>query len=119
MSSNYEYPTENPGHESLGQRRIAQQFRELVAGTEDLLRSTAEYTGAEIESARARLAEQLETARSAVEEWEHSDLRARAAHWSEAADRCVHEHTWAAIGIAAGVGLVVGCFVGGDHHRHY
>jgi len=103
--------------ESLGQRRIAQHFRELVASTEDLLRSTAEYTGDEVEAARSRLAEQLDIARGAVEEWEHSGLRERAAHWQEAADRCVHDHAWAAIGVAAGVGLVAGCCMGGGHRR--
>lgn len=41
-------------------------LRELVSGTENLLRSTASYGGAEIEAARDRLKHQLDAARVQV-----------------------------------------------------
>ena len=52
--------------------KVASSFRELVAGTEDLLRSTASYTGEEVEDARKRLKRQLEAARSAAGDWEQT-----------------------------------------------
>lgn len=38
---------------ALHRERVSDSFQELLAGTEDLLRSTASYTGSEIEAARA------------------------------------------------------------------
>ena len=40
---------------ALHRARVSDSFQELLAGTEDLLRSTASYTGSEIEAARERL----------------------------------------------------------------
>lgn len=40
---------------ALHRERVSDSFQELLAGTEDLLRSTASYTGSEVEAARARL----------------------------------------------------------------
>jgi len=97
--------------------RIAARFRDLADGAEELLQSTADYAGEEIESARARLAAQLAAAREAVEEWEHSDAARRYERWSAAADRCAREHPWTAMGVAAGVGLVAGCCLGGPDRR--
>ncbi|HEY9270968.1 MAG TPA: DUF883 family protein, partial [Achromobacter sp.] len=48
---------------ALHRERVSDSFHELLAGTEDLLRSTATYTGSEIEAARARLKRQVAEAR--------------------------------------------------------
>ncbi|OZI33954.1 hypothetical protein CAL29_10325 [Bordetella genomosp. 10] len=94
--------------------KVAASFRELVAGTEDLLRSTASYTGEEVEEARRRLRRQLETARGMAGEWEQSASE-RYRRASELTDQYVHENAWKSIGVAALVGLLLGaCLSSGD-----
>ena len=53
---------------ALHRDRVSDSLHELLAGTEDLLRSTASYTGSEIEAARARLTRQLAEARESAGE---------------------------------------------------
>ncbi|ALM82075.1 YqjD family protein [Bordetella sp. N] len=94
--------------------KVAASFRELVAGTEDLLRSTASYTGEEVEGARKRLRRQLDAAKGVAGEWEQTaaDRYRRA---SAVTDEYVHENAWKSIGLAALVGLLVGaCLTSGD-----
>lgn len=97
--------------------KVASSFRELVAGTEDLLRSTASYTGEEIEDARKRLKLQLENARGVAGVWEQTAAE-RYRRASEATDEYVHQNTWKSIGIAALIGLLLGaCMTSGSDRR--
>ena len=94
--------------------KVAANYRELLAGTEDLLRSTASYTGEEIESARKRLKRQLEDARAQASDWEQ-DARERYRRASAATDEYVHENPWKTVGMAALAGVLVGvCLVGSN-----
>jgi ElaB/YqjD/DUF883 family membrane-anchored ribosome-binding protein len=94
--------------------RVASSIRELMGGTEELLRSTASYTGEEIEAARRRLRSQLESARSIAGEWEGTAAE-RYRRVSAATDEYVHENAWKSVGLAALVGLLLGaCLVSGD-----
>ena len=86
---------------ALHRARVSDSFQELLAGTEDLLRSTASYTGSEIEAARER--RQLAEARESAGEWETA-ARQRARRASVYADEVVHEHAWKSAGVAALVG---------------
>ncbi|MFC4276938.1 DUF883 family protein [Achromobacter aloeverae] len=94
--------------------KVAASLRELMAGTEDLLRSTASYTGEEVEGARKRLRRQLDAARSMAGEWEQSASE-RYRRASAVTDEYVHENAWKSIGVAALVGLLLGaCLTSGD-----
>ncbi len=93
---------------ALHRDRVSDSFQELLAGTEDLLRSTASYTGSEIEAARARLKRQLAEARDSAGDWEDQALdRARRA--KAYADEYVHENAWKSVGVATLVGVLLGC----------
>jgi ElaB/YqjD/DUF883 family membrane-anchored ribosome-binding protein len=93
---------------ALHRERVSDSFQELLAGTEDLLRSTASYTGSEVEAARARLRRQLDEARESAGQWE-GVARERARRASAYADEYVHEHAWKSVGVAALVGALLGC----------
>ncbi|KAG0739437.1 hypothetical protein G6F24_017333 [Rhizopus arrhizus] len=95
---------------ALHRDRVNDSFHELLAGTEALLRSTASYTGSEIESARARLKQQLADARDQAGDWEGA-ARERARRATAYADEYVHEHAWKSVGVAALVGALLGCLV--------
>lgn len=76
--------------------RIMDDLRAVIADAEELLRATGDYAGPELKEARARAEASLQNAR------EH--LRGA----GRTLDAQVREHPWPAIGIAAGVGLIVG-----------
>lgn len=96
--------------------KVANSLRELMAGTEELLRSTASYTGEEVERARQRLKGQLENARNLAGSWE-STAAERYRYVADATDEYVHENTWKSIGIAALAGLLVGALLSSGHDR--
>ncbi|NYE26941.1 DUF883 family protein [Pigmentiphaga litoralis] len=91
---------------SSKKEKIASNFRGLVEGAEDLLRSTAAATGTEVDSARSKLNAQLSRAKGV-----YSDLEASAIdsykEVSETTDAYVRENPWRAVGIAAAVGVLV------------
>lgn len=82
-------------------------MRDLISGTEDLLRSTASYSGSEIESARDKLKHQLDAARDQARGWERAAWdRARVV--SHATDEYVHENAWKSIAGAVLLGVLAG-----------
>ncbi|MGY6272227.1 DUF883 family protein [Achromobacter denitrificans] len=94
----------------------ARTIRELIAGTEALLRSTASYGGSEIESARDRLKQQLEAAREQAKGWERVAWE-RAREASHAADEYVHENAWKSVAGAVVIGMLAGACLMSDHWR--
>lgn len=104
-------------HDSSEARdRMKGGLRELVAGVEELLRSTASYSGAEIESTRDRLKRQLDAAREQADAWEHSAV-GRYRQVSTATDSYVHDHAWKTAGLAIVLGVAIGICLASDHWR--
>ena len=75
---------------------LMDDLRAVIADAEDLLRATADQAGPKVQEVRARAEESLRAAR------EH--LQGAGAE----IDGRVRANPWAAVGIAAGVGLIVG-----------
>jgi ElaB/YqjD/DUF883 family membrane-anchored ribosome-binding protein len=76
-----------------------------------LLKATAGQTGERIEKVRARAEESLRTARNRMQ------IAGKAAQESateavQSVNEQVHQNPWTAVGIAAGVGLVIGILLG-------
>jgi ElaB/YqjD/DUF883 family membrane-anchored ribosome-binding protein len=93
--------------------RVAFDMKELIAAIEELLKSTATYTGAEVEAARARLTEQLEMAKDDALRWK-TLAREKVRQASECTDEYAHSHPWRLVGAAAAVGVIIGhCLLGG------
>ena len=76
--------------------KMMDDLRAVVADAEELLRATADEAGPKIQEVRARAEESLRAAR------EH--LKGAGAEL----DSQVRANPWAAVGIAAGVGLIIG-----------
>ena len=76
--------------------RLMDELRNVIADAEELLRATAGQAGPKVEEVRERAEESLRAAR------EHLQGAGRQL------DSQVRENPWAAVGIAAGVGLIVG-----------
>lgn len=98
----------------VGKEKLMQDLRVVVADAEELLRATAGQAGEKVSekvsSARERIQESLATAKVRLIAAEEAVV-ARTKQAAKATDDYVHENPWKAVGIAAGVGLVVGMLV--------
>ena len=91
--------------------KLAEDFNEVIADTEQLLKSVASGGGEKATALRAAIEQNLKAAKDRLQELEEAAAqRARAA--AKAADNYVHGHPWQSIGIAAGIAAIVGVVVG-------
>lgn len=100
----------NPAND-VSTDQLIQDFKVVVADAEALMRATADQGGEKIAAVRARVAESLSQAKDSLAEAQAAMLtRTKAA--AKATDEYVHEKPWNAVGIAAGVGLLIGLLIG-------
>ena len=93
------------------QEQLVSDIKSAISDAEEILEATAEQTGEKVATLRARIQERLRAARGRLVEAEDALLeKSRAA--ARATDAYVHESPWTAIGIAAGIGFVVGMALG-------
>lgn len=91
--------------------QLINDFKVVVADAEALLKATAGQGGEAVAAVRARVEESLATAKVKMADAQAALLaKTRAA--ARATDEYVHVHPWKAVGVAAGVGLVVGLLIG-------
>jgi ElaB/YqjD/DUF883 family membrane-anchored ribosome-binding protein len=93
-----------------GQERVAQDFKAVVNDAEQLLRYAARDAGEGYGEARKRLEESLKTAREELARLEGVVVDG-ARRAGRATDGYVREHPWEAIGLGAGVGLLIGLLI--------
>jgi ElaB/YqjD/DUF883 family membrane-anchored ribosome-binding protein len=95
----------------VSKEQLVRDFKILVADAESLLKATAGQSGEAVAAMRAKVGESLAVAKVKLTEVEELALeKAKAA--AAATDEYVHEHPWHAVGVAAGVGLVIGLLIG-------
>ena len=87
--------------------KLLQDLRVVVTDAEELLRATAGQTGERVEKIRAKAEESLRVARDRMQAAGKA-VRQSAMDAADTVDEQVHKNPWAAVGIAAGIGLVVG-----------
>ncbi|MGA2552863.1 MAG: DUF883 family protein [Burkholderiaceae bacterium] len=87
--------------------RVVDNFQGLIAGAEDLLRSTANVTGEGVEIARRNFRTYLDSAKGTLGDMEVI-ARERYRSASESTDRYVRTSPWQAVGIAVVAGLLIG-----------
>jgi len=91
--------------------KLVQDFKIVVADAEELLRATAGQAGEKVSAARDRVQDSLHKAKVKLAEAEDAVvLKTKQA--ARATDDYVQENPWRAVGIAAGVGLIVGLLIG-------
>ena len=93
------------------QERLVSAIRSEISDAEELLSATADQVGEKIARLRERIQSRLREAKLRLAEAEALLVdKTKAA--ARATDDYVHESPWTAIGIAAGVGLLVGLALG-------
>jgi ElaB/YqjD/DUF883 family membrane-anchored ribosome-binding protein len=83
----------------------------VVADAEALLKATAGQGGEALAAVRAKAEESLAAAKEKMADAQAA-LMVRTKAAAKATDAYVHENPWKAIGVAAGIGLVVGLLIG-------
>ena len=83
------------------------EWNRLVADVEDLVKKVANVDDAEIAEIRSKVEHTLAEARTSANAG-IAAVRGRAEDATEATDEYVRENPWQSVGIAAGVGLLLG-----------
>jgi len=91
--------------------QLMEDLRVVVEDAEALLRATAGQAGEKVDQARQRAEESVKVARERLGELE-GEFRVRAREAARTTDRYVHENPWGAIGMAAGIGFILGLLSG-------
>ena len=89
------------------QNALIEEFHTLIGDTERLLKHTQDTAGGQTEELRSKLNANLERARTMLKEQE-SSLREQGQAAIQCTEEYVHTHPWQSIGIAAGVGFLLG-----------
>ena len=91
--------------------QLMSDLKTVMNDAEALLKATSAQTGDRIQEVRARAEESLRQARARVTQVEEDALKA-AREMAEATEEYVRDNPWQAVGVAAGVGLLVGLLLG-------
>jgi ElaB/YqjD/DUF883 family membrane-anchored ribosome-binding protein len=91
--------------------KLLEDLNRVVAETEQLLRDTATLGGEKVATWRTGVEQSLRTAKGRLADLEHTAVE-KAKATAQATDHYVHENPWQAIGITAGVGVLVGLAIG-------
>ncbi len=98
-------------HEAaIDSEQLVGDFKALMADAEALIAATAGHDDGVIGSIRTKA---LETLSSAKENFSNAQgsLTDKAKVVAEGADEFVHRNPWEAVGVAAGLGLLIGLFI--------
>jgi ElaB/YqjD/DUF883 family membrane-anchored ribosome-binding protein len=98
-------------HAVASQEKLVTDIKAVITDAEEILKATADQTGEKIAGLRTRVQERLHAARIRLADAE-AVLVARTRAAAQATDVYVHENPWKAVGVAAGVGFLVGFILG-------
>lgn len=91
----------------VGQEQLIADFKVVMDDAEALLQATAHQGDAKIEAVRAKARESLRKVGAQLAA-SQAALMANGRKAVTATDVYVHENPWAALGVAGGIGLVLG-----------
>lgn len=93
------------------QEQLVSDIKSVISEAEEMLGVTADQAGEKIANLRGRVEARLRDAKLRLIEAE-ALLVAKTKAAAQATDEYVHESPWTAVGIAAGVGVLVGLIIG-------
>lgn len=93
-------------HNEVSREKVKEDLRTLARDAEELLKATAGDMSDKAKEARSRLSEALEKAKATCHRLEEKTVAA-----AKATDKVIRQHPYESIGIAFGVGLLIGVLV--------
>lgn len=91
--------------------RLAADLKRVIASAEELLAASTSQSADRIASARSRLESVLGDARVQLQDAEAA-LVERAKEAAATTERSIRDNPWKAVGLSAGVGLLLGVIIG-------
>lgn len=91
--------------------KLMADLRLVIADAEELLKLTADQAGEKAAALRARVQDRMDKAKMELSHLQDAAV-AHARDAAKATDDFVHDRPWTAVGVAAGVGLLVGLLLG-------
>jgi ElaB/YqjD/DUF883 family membrane-anchored ribosome-binding protein len=86
--------------------RLVGDLKTVVHDAQDLMKATAGQVGDKVSEVRSRLASAVESAKETCHRLEDKTIAA-----AKATDKTIREHPYESIGIAFGLGLLIGVLV--------
>jgi ElaB/YqjD/DUF883 family membrane-anchored ribosome-binding protein len=96
---------------TVNKDKLIADMKVVVADAEELLRATANQAGDKVSELRGRIQDHLVTARASLADAQAAMVD-KAKEVGRATDDYVQDNPWRSVGIAAGVGLLVGLLIG-------
>jgi ElaB/YqjD/DUF883 family membrane-anchored ribosome-binding protein len=96
---------------TVNKEKLIADMKVVVADAEELLRVTASQAGDKVVELRSKIQDHLVTARASLADAQAAVVD-KAKLVGRATDDYVHDNPWRSVGIAAGIGLVVGLLIG-------
>lgn len=98
-------------HHEVTREQLISDFKVVIADAEALLKASANGGGEKVEELRTKAVESINAMKSRLSDAETRVIE-KTKEAAKATDEYVHENPWSSIGVAAGVGLVVGFLLG-------
>ena len=97
--------------DGVSKEKLVQDMKLVIADAEELLRATASTAGDKIAAAREKIQDRLHRSKVILAEAE-AVVVDKTKMAARATDEYVHDHPWRAVGVAAGMGLIIGLLIG-------
>jgi ElaB/YqjD/DUF883 family membrane-anchored ribosome-binding protein len=95
----------------VSKEKLIADFKVVVADAEELLRATANQAGDKAVELRAKVQASLAEAKLRLADAQVA-LVDKTKQVGRAADDYVHDNPWRSVGVAAGIGFIVGLLIG-------
>ncbi len=99
-----------PNDTTVTKDKLVQDLKAVISDAEELLRATASQAGEKVTAAREKIQDSLHRAKAKLAAAEDI-LIDKGKLAARAADEYVHDHPWRAVGIGAGIGLIIGLLI--------
>lgn len=90
--------------------KLMSDLRVVIEDAEELLKLTAGQAGEKVAEMRSRIQDRLVRAKGDLAQLQAAALE-QARHAAKATDEFVHDRPWTSVGIAAGIGVLVGMLI--------
>lgn len=94
----------------INSENLIGDFKALMADAEDLIKATASHDDGSLSAIRSKALDTLNNAKESLSSVEGT-VTEKAKVVAERADEFVHRNPWEAMGVAAGLGLLIGLFI--------
>ncbi|MBU3561395.1 DUF883 family protein [Polynucleobacter hallstattensis] len=103
-------PTSTHEQAQIHSEDLISDFKALMSDAEDLIKATARHEDGPLGTIRSKALDTLNNAKDRLSSVEGT-LTDKAKVVAEGADEFVHRNPWEAVGVAAGLGLLIGLLI--------